>query len=224
MTKSAMAPRGWSPASISKRFAGTSAPSTYNAEAHTVDAVLSEGTGVQRFYGTEELLISSAAIDTSRVTSGNCPFLDSHNAAGISNALGRITTTWIKGGALWGRISFNQTPEGRMAEGMIGVRGELRGVSCGYSVQEWSCRDENGDAVNVDSVGWDDTGLTFVGTRWTLFEVSAVSIPADNAAGVRSLTIGGDNIDDVRTRANVRHRMHARQRMTAAQGRVIGRK
>jgi hypothetical protein len=213
-------PRGWSPVSITKRFAESApAPASYDASSHSCDAILSEGSAVQRFYGIEKLLIRSSAINVDRVLSGNCPFLDSHNAGSISNALGRIATTWVRAGALWGRIVFNQTAEGKKAEGMV-ARGELRSISCGYSVQSWEVTDENGSILDADPVGWDDTGLTFTATAWTLFEASLVSIPADNSAGVRSLGVGGDNIAATRARMLMRQRMYERASPLDAKGRV----
>jgi hypothetical protein len=176
------------------------------------------GSPVQRFYGVETLRIDSSSIDTSRVLSGNCPFLDSHITAGISNSLGRVTATWIKSGALWGRIIFNQTIEGKNAEAMI-ARGELRGISCGYSVQCWTVTDAKGRAVDADSVGWNDEGYTYLATAWTLFEVSAVTVPADALSGIRSLgsgvqaSIGNNHVGAVRQRMEIRQRAFARQRM-----------
>jgi hypothetical protein len=83
--------------------------------------------------------------------------------------------------------------------------GELRSISCGYSVQSWEVTDENSSILDGNSVGWNDEGLTFTGTAWTLFEASLVTVPADNLAGVCSLAIGG-GVDDTA-------RMLARQRM-----------
>jgi hypothetical protein len=48
-------------------------PNSYDASARTVEAVLSAGTAVKRYYFTEELEISEQAIDLSRVTGGVCP-------------------------------------------------------------------------------------------------------------------------------------------------------
>jgi hypothetical protein len=206
-------PRGWSPGKSETRFADV-APSSYDAKAHTVDCVISMGSPVQRFYGVEKLRIDSSSIDTSRVSSGNCPFLDSHITAGISNSLGRVASTWVKSGALWGRIIFNQTAEGKNAESMI-ARGELRGISCGYSVQSWTVTDANGRAVDADSIGWNDEGYTYLATAWTLFEVSAVTVPADQFSGIRSLGHGdqafvSDHVSDVLVRMQVRQRMSER--------------
>ena len=219
MSKIASGPRGWTPGKTETRFADV-APSSYNAKTHSVNCVISMGSDVQRSFGREKLRIDASSIDTSRVLSGNCPFLDSHNSVGISNSLGRVTSTWVESGALWGRIVFNQTTEGKKAESMI-ARGELRGISCGYSVQAWTVTDKNGRAVLADSIGWDDEDYTWLGTAWTLYEVSAVTVPADNFAGIRSLG-GGDRAFVSDNIAAVRTRMWARQRMTERQSASLG--
>src|SRR6266700_2429502 len=102
MTRSAIiaGPRGWSPATISKRFASAPGPSSYDAESHTCDAVLSMGTRVKRFYGTEVLRIDPQSVIIERMVGAGIPLLDSHNQSGISSALGRVTRVWFSGGAL----------------------------------------------------------------------------------------------------------------------------
>jgi len=51
--------------------------------------------------------------------SGGVPLLDSHQNAGITNALGRVKTVWFDRGALMATLTFNQTPSGSMAMGMV---------------------------------------------------------------------------------------------------------
>ena len=84
-----------------------------------------------------------------RMQSGSMiPLLDSHQAGSIHNALGRFTETWIKRGALMGKIVFNQTPNGELAEGMV-ARGEIAGISAGYRVEEWSISDADGTVIDT---------------------------------------------------------------------------
>jgi phage head maturation protease len=212
MTKTA-GPRGWHRGMIERRFVddGDAGPISFDRKSRTVDAVLSKGSPVQRFYGTETLRISRSAVDLSRVNTNNAPLLDSHNQLGIASALGRITNAWFEGGALVGKLKFNRTAAGDLAMGMV-ERGELGSLSAGYSVSEWEIRDENGDIVDPDttSIRWDDN-LSFEATRWQLIECSLVLIPADSAAMVRSF--GGARILSRQEIANVRARMQARERM-----------
>jgi phage head maturation protease len=213
---------GLPPTGIAHRFAGGS-PSTYDAKSHSCDAIISAGAPVARFYGTEILRIDSASVDLSRVVAGGVPLLDSHSQASIDSVLGRIDECWIKGGQLHGKIVFAQTPAGKRAEGMVS-RGELKGISTGYSVSKWEISDEDGDIIDPEKgqIRWDDN-LTFTATRWQILEASLVGVPADAASAVRSFGRGatGDLVD-VRARMESRNRIATRQRMHERQA-AIGR-
>jgi hypothetical protein len=183
-----------------------SAPSSYDASAHTVDCVISAGAAVQRFYGVEKLRIDSQSVNLDRVRRGVAPLLDSHQTGTITTALGRIANAWIEGGRLMGRLAFNDTKAGRDAEGMI-ARNEITGVSAGYRIERWEISDADGNIIDPERASFDDD-LTFTGIRWELLECSLVSIPADSLASIRN--VGGDanSLDDVRAR------MTARQNIT----------
>jgi Caudovirus prohead serine protease len=149
------------------------------------------------------------------------PLLDSHQGTGIGNALGRFTNTWFKRGGLMGQIKFNETPQGELAMGMV-ARGEIAGISAGYTVREWEITDDKGDVLDpeVTNIRWDDD-LTFTATRWDLHEGSLVSVPADHLSGIRSLG-GGDRALVFNNIVDVRARMLARQRMTERQTASFG--
>jgi HK97 family phage prohead protease len=175
---------------VEKRLQDLS-PTTYDEENRTVDAVLSRGSPVQRIYGTERLEISRRAVDLSRMTTSGISILDSHQQIGISNALGKLTRAWIEndsaGAALMGTIKFHETREGKKAEAMVS-RGEIGGISIGYSVapSDWRITDADGDEVDPNSARWNEDGLTFTATRFQLVECSLVSVPADADAGMRA--------------------------------------
>jgi phage head maturation protease len=152
------------------------------------------------------------------VTTSGIPVLDSHQQTGISNALGRITKVWFARNALMGTIAFNDTPEGRKAEGMVS-RGEIAGINAGYTVREWEITDAKGNVLDpeVQRINFDED-LMFTATRWELVECSLVSVPADSAAMVRSLGGGHDR----QIVADIRARMWTRQRMHELENAVMG--
>jgi hypothetical protein len=193
-------------------------PTSFDDDEHTVEAILSKGSPVQRFYGIESLRITSDAIDLSRLHTTGIPVIDSHQQTSIDHALGKLTDAWVSKGALHGVIKFNRTDRGMRAEGMI-KRGELGGVSIGYRTDEWEVHDGNGRIIDPDSVRWGDDDLSFVGVRWELLEVSVCAIPADAQSGFRN----NDLIDRAYLPpapphlVNIRARMLARQRMVDRQ-------
>jgi phage head maturation protease len=189
------------------------APRSYNQNDHTVEAVISMGSPVERPYGTEVLRIAPDAVDLSRLHEGGIPLLDHHLQTGINSMLGRLTDAWFERGTLIGRFKFNQTPEGKKAEGMV-ARGEVTGISAGYRVEQWLITHDDGDIVDEKNVRWDDE-LTFTATRWQLFEASLVGVPADGTAMVRAMWLGSSEID------NIRARMAARQRMVRRHMRML---
>jgi Caudovirus prohead serine protease len=185
------------PPATQTRFTSTDdAPSSYDATKRTVECVISVGSPVKRYFGTERLLITQKAVNLGRMKTSGVPLLDSHQQVGLSNHLGRFVDTWITGGAkpaLMGRIVFDDTPEGRRAEGMI-ARNEIAGISAGYRVNAWKIQDPDGRVIDpeVDRIRWDDDDLTYTATNWELYEASIVSVPADSAAVIRSLGSGSD--------------------------------
>jgi HK97 family phage prohead protease len=185
------------PHGVATRFVST-VPQSYDADSRTVEVVISRGSPVRRFYGTEVLRIDSKSVILDRLSGGGIPVLDSHQQVGISNSIGLLQRAWFERGGLIGRIAFHDTPEGRRAEGMV-RRGEVRGVSAGYRVEEWEITNEDGDIIDpeVDRMRWDDD-LTFTAVKWELLEASLVSVPADADAAVRSLkdNIAVDDADD----------------------------
>jgi hypothetical protein len=202
-------PKGWTPGKIEKRYADI-APASFDAEASTVECVISRGSPVQRIYGIEKLRIAPDAVDISRLISVGIPFLDSHQQLGIDNGLGKFTRIWFPGdGSLVGKIRFNHTARGKVAAGMVG-RGEISGVSCGYKVLSWLIEDEDGNTIDPDDrFRWDDSGLIYTADTWELLEVSAVLIAADAHSSMRGL-VTNHNIADACARMQSRSRMHAR--------------
>lgn len=162
------------------------APASYDANEHTIELILSEGSDVVRWYGTERLSTDEAAVCVDRLASSGIPFLDSHNSYGLGSVLGRIVDVWFAEGRILGRAKFAATEAGKTAEGMV-ARGEIKGISIGYRVDAWEITDADGTVIDPEKQILDvDDGLTFTATRWELLEASLVSVPADPAAMVRA--------------------------------------
>jgi hypothetical protein len=217
-------PQGWSRDQVITRFLNTApAAASYDRKNHTVDCVISMGSPVTRFYGTEVLRISPEAVGLERMKNGSMiPLLDSHQSGGITHALGRFINIWFSRNALVGTIAFNQTPNGQLAEGMVS-RGEIAGISAGYQVRDWQITDKDGAILDPDNqqIRWDDD-LTFTATRWDLHEASLVSVPADHLSGIRSYGSGRDRAFSSDYVASVLMRMQTRQRMHDAYQTLCG--
>jgi len=148
-------------------------PETYDAATRSVEAIFSTGARRRTWFGFEELEISPEAINLTRVELGQVCALDSHNQYEVGAIVGSVTEARVEGPNLVGRIAFAETDFGREVEGMVS-RGELSGISVGYTLD------------TIERVGVEDERDIWRATRWTLMEVSFVSVPADANAGVRS--------------------------------------
>jgi hypothetical protein len=97
------------------------------------------------------------------------------------------------------------------------ARSEIAGISAGYCVNEWEISDEDGRVIDpdVERIRWDEDGLTFTATRWSLHEASLVTVPANQHSGIRSTGSGYDRafVPHLDRLADVHARMWARQRM-----------
>jgi hypothetical protein len=193
---------------VEHRFADFKAES-YDADARTVEAVLSVGAAVQRAYGSEVLSINAGAVNLERLTTCGIPLIDSHNIFGIGGVFGRLVRAWFDRGRLMGLLAFDDSENGKSAEGLVS-RGTVRGISIGYRVDEWEVTDDEGDVVDPGRLRGDGE-YTFTAKRWELLEVSLVSVPADPNAFVRSFGSSA-SIGAVAVSA-IRARMWARQRI-----------
>lgn len=139
---------------------------------------------VDRWFGWEILSHAEGACDLSRLQEiGTVLF--SHDP---EEPIGRIDKVWIEGRRGKALISFDDDEKSQRICNKV-KRGSLRGVSVGYQVHEWNV--EEGQGGQPD---------TFTATKWTPYEISIVSIPADTTVGVgRSMETGENqtNIEDL---------------------------
>lgn len=115
--------------------------------------------------GMDEILVHSlAAVNLERAQQG-LPLLIDHDPG---RQLGRVENIRLKGRKLVGdiRLSDRADVAGVVADVRSGIRPD---ISIGYIVHD-CCPDTNGESYHV--------------TRWTLFEVSSVAVPADFTVGI----------------------------------------
>ncbi|WP_164635020.1 HK97 family phage prohead protease [Rhodopseudomonas sp. BR0G17] len=160
--------------------------SSVDAEARTVEVVFTTGASVRRRRYTgwdtsvpfdEVLEVSRSAINLDRLNAG-APALDSHSAWRTSSQVGVIEKAWIDGTEGRAKIRFPSKGVDEGADRMFAMvsEGIIRNVSVGYSIDEVR-------VVEPQKKGEIEKRIA---TRWTPYEVSFVTIPADAGAQVRS--------------------------------------
>lgn len=160
-------------------------PATADAEARTVDVVWSTGAPVRRggFFEDdfiEELSMEPKAIRLDRLNAGG-PFLDAHDRFETDAVIGSVApgSVKIEKGQGFATIRFAASDRANKVWALV-KDGHLRGVSVGYSVHRYQISEGAGEG-----------GLDlYRAIDWEPFEVSAVPVPADAAAGFRGQETG----------------------------------
>lgn len=129
-----------------------------------LQATLSSETPVLRPFGNEILDHSPEAVNLERAAMG-LPLLIDHD---LERQLGRVENIRLKGRKLVGDIRLSERADmaGIVADVREGIRPD---ISIGYLID---------DAVEVP--GSTDWRIT----KWTLYEVSSVALPADHTVGI----------------------------------------
>ena len=132
----------------------------------TIEIPVSSENPVTRWWGNEILSHTPNAVNLSRLNDGG-GFLFNHDP---EDYIGVSERAYLKNGRLYCKLRFDTHPEAERIYQSV-RSGILRNVSIGYSIDEI---EEFEEGYNV--------------TRWTPFEVSVVTIPADPTVGMgRSL-------------------------------------
>lgn len=158
----------------------------YEPESRTFDLVWTTGATVRRrrydwrldriVEYDETLIVSEEAIDMSRLHSG-APYLDSHDSWSTRSQVGVIERAWLKSGEGHATVRFARAGLSEDADRIAGMVADkiIRSNSVGYVPNR--IRIEPATETKVEQ--W------FV-ERWTPYEISAVTIPADGAAQFRA--------------------------------------
>lgn len=146
----------------------TARPATLDPTARTIEAIASTGAPVARPGFTERLDLRGA--DLSRLIGG--PVLDGHRAASTRDQLGIIEAAELRAEGIWVRLRFRSNEAAQAVLQDI-ADGTLRGLSVGYSVEQWADSKDGSRRIRT-------------ATRWTPVEVSIVPIAADPGAHFRN--------------------------------------
>jgi hypothetical protein len=163
--------------------AAEAVPGSLNRDERTIDIVWTTGATVQRrrWEGwddlveyDEELVVSPNAVRMDRLNSG-APFLNSHNAWSLESVLGSVVpgSARIQGGNGYATIRLTEAADVAAAVAKI-MDGSVKFVSVGYRVHQYEITRKDGERELWRAVDWEP------------MEISAVAMPADPGAQIRS--------------------------------------
>jgi hypothetical protein len=147
---------------------------------NTIEVVFTTGATVRRSSWwdgdyNEELVVDSGSVRLERLNAG-APFLNTHSSWDLSDIIGSVVpgSARIEGGQGIARILLSQAPSD--ADNVQKIRhGIIRNVSVGYRL------------FKVEKTEADDGTIPLWRVvDWEPFEISAVAVPADPGAQVRS--------------------------------------
>lgn len=139
----------------------------------------------ERWWGTEILSHDEGALDLTRLNTIGC-VLYNHNR---DKVIGKILNARVEDSRGIADIEFDDDEESNIIYEKV-KSGTLKGVSVGYCVDVWEDVAKGKTSTNGKFVG-----ECSIATKWTPFEVSIVSVPADPTVGVgRSAEISNDGV------------------------------
>ena len=166
-------------------------PESIDKENRTAEVVWTTGADVMRadpWTGTryiERLKVDKDAVNLERLISG-AAVLDSHDRMSVRNQIGVVESARIEDGEGVAVVRFSERADDIFRDVADGI---IRKVSVGY-VQDERAITENEDGPDIHEI-----------TRWTPYELSFVTVPADNGAQVRSIEKETDEMEkDEQTR------------------------
>lgn len=139
-----------------------------------------------RWFGTEILDHSEGAVNMERLNSIGV-LLFNHDRDVV---IGKIERAWLENGRGEAEITFDSDEESEKIFQKVKNK-TLKGVSVGYLVDSWE-----EVMPNKQSADGRFTGPCSIARKWTPFEISIVSVPADPSVGV-GRSIGGGAGDGV---------------------------
>lgn len=127
-----------------------------------------------RWFGNEILDHSTGAVDLSRLNDIGVVLYN--HARDV--VIGKVTRAWIENNRGQAEIEFDTDDQSEMIRQKVDS-GTLKGVSVGYQVDSWE-----EVMPGKSSADGKFTGPCSIARKWTPFEISIVSVPADSTVGV----------------------------------------
>ena len=169
----------------------TVVPDAIDREERTIDVVWTTGATVRRARWEgwdslveydEELIVSPNAVRLDRLNDG-APFLESHRSWGLDSVLGNVVPDSVKieGGEGRATIRLTSAPDAESIVHRI-LEGSVNKVSVGYRVHKYEIEKRDGERELWRAVDWEP------------YEISAVAMPADPGATIRSDEGGEDRL------------------------------
>lgn len=128
----------------------------------------------ERWWGTEILDHSDGAVDLTRLNEIGC-LLFNHNR---DDVIGKVNKAWIETNRGNAEVEFDSDDESEKIYQKV-KSGTLKGVSVGYKIDSWE-----EVVANKTSADGRFTGPCEIARKWTPYEISIVSVPADPTVGV----------------------------------------
>ncbi len=169
-------------------------PSSFDAEANTIEAVISTFSDVIRrdSRGTYLERLDPAGLDLSALE--GAPLLDGHRTESARDVIGTIIGHRFEGAKLVAVIRLSQVADAAPVVARI-IEGTVRGVSIGYRVNNWE-----------ETIDPETKSRIRKAVAWMINEASAVPIGADRGARFRNgethMTTQTD--ETAQTRAEIR--------------------
>lgn len=143
-------------------------------EERTVELSFSSEEPYARWWGVEILDHSDGCMDLERLNQIGC-VLFNHDR---DQVIAKIVKAWIENDRGYAKIRFDEDDASDVIYKKV-QGGTLKGVSTGYMVDNWE-----EVPPNKKSADGRFTGPCDIAKKWTPFEISIVSVPADPTVGV----------------------------------------
>lgn len=152
-----------------------------------IEIAASSDVPYRRQFGYETLVHTDDAIDYTRVLAGSCPLLYNHKN---DEYIGIVENVWVTNGQLRAIVRLSKNSEFARQVSADILDGILRSISIGYEINEVV------EGQKIDNVP------QYLATKWTLYEISVVTTPADyQKAGIGRNTTSNDMENDMKKKS-----------------------